>query len=364
MLLTTTLHTNNNLEHLQSEWTELIQSSSADCIFLTWEWINTWYTINNKYTEPYILVVRDEANKLVGIAPLYISYYKFLNFLPRKILRILGEQASGSEYLDFIAKKDCESEIYDSIFAFLSSHQKDWDYIWIPKINGWNGAKNRLVENATRSNLNHIYRESIFSEFELPKSFSDYLNSFTSKRKSEIKRLFNKAKKLKLVFKHCTSQKELKVYLDALFELHQKRRALYNDPGTFNRKPNEKYFYEAFTPIALKNNWLRFFALYENESIQAIQIGYVYNGTFHQLQEGFNPNAISGIGNILRAHVIEYCISENLKSYDFLGEHTEHKRRWKSNSRIGYELFISNKTIINKLLITAKVWPTGKYLKP
>jgi len=90
--------------------------------------------------------------------------------------------------------------------------------------------------------------------------------------------------------------------------------------------------------------------LKEQGEFKAVQLGYVYRNAFHQMQEGFDPEYVRGAGNVLRAKVIEECIAEGIGVYDFLGEMTEHKRRWRAKERMGHDLFIGNRNLRNRLL--------------
>ena len=92
-------------------------------------------------------------------------------------------------------------------------------------------------------------------------------------------------------------------------------------------------------------------------------MGYIHNGAYLQMQEGFNPDFVDGVGNVLRHHVISLCIEEGLKEYDFLGGFTEHKRRWGAQVRSGYDVLIGNDSLKSRLLINLRFWPSGRYLQ-
>ena len=81
------------------------------------------------------------------------------------------------------------------------------------------------------------------------------------------------------------------------------------------------------------------------------------------VQEGFDPDYISGIGNLLRVRIIEQCIEENIFEYDFLAGFTEHKRRWGSTERFGADMFIWNNKLKNAIFSLYRFWPSGRFLK-
>src|SRR5204863_6829424 len=82
---------------LQSEWTELLGSARADCLFLTWEWLHTWWAHLAEERQLFIVTVRHDS-KLIAIAPLSIA----TAWPSVRVLEFLGTGSVGSDYLDFI----------------------------------------------------------------------------------------------------------------------------------------------------------------------------------------------------------------------------------------------------------------------
>jgi hypothetical protein len=80
------------------------------------------------------------------------------------------------------------------------------------------------------------------------------------------------------------------------------------DAGAFGRKPVEADFYRRFAPVALERGWLRLYALKAGGRIRAMQIGYRYGDAFLALQDGFDPEFVAGVGNVLRHYVIEASV--------------------------------------------------------
>jgi hypothetical protein len=86
--------------------------------------------------------------------------------------------------------------------------------------------------------------------------------------------------------------------------------------------------------------WLRFFAARLDGEIKAVQYGYLYRRTFLQMQEGFDLDTATGLGNALRNQVIEHCIVNGVTAYDFLAGYTDNKRRWGVRLRLGHAFFV------------------------
>lgn len=355
----------DELETLAGEWNGLLSNSTANTIFLTWEWITAWKnTLGNKYT-PFVITVRTDDDELAGIAPFYLAHLYLFKFVPYNSLRVLGDLDTGSEYPNLIIKKGLEDSVYTSFFKTLEEHRKKWDCIWMPNWAGWSsGAEQFLAHLNENEALSYYKRERDFSFFTLSDSVETLFSSMSKSRRYANRRILKKISALPdIEINHCSDQEELSDYLETLFDLHRKRWGAQGEKGSFTRRPALKQFYKEFTPKALEKGWLKLLQLEENGHPKAIQIGYTYNNVYHQMQEGFDPSYADGVGNYLRIKFIEQCIADNAAEYDFLGGYSEHKRRWGAVRRTGYDFFIWNKNLKNILFTYKQIWPTGRYLE-
>ncbi len=99
-------------------------------------------------------------------------------------------------------------------------------------------------------------------------------------------------------------------------------------PGVFSWE-RKRDFYHALSPALLDCGRLRFSWMEWNGRILACQYGFVYNGTYSQLQEGYEPaSAHFNCGVGLRAWSIRTMIEEGVREYDFLGGMGRHKTDW------------------------------------
>jgi len=349
---------------LEPEWNDLLGRSRADTIFLRWEWVQAWREVVGQRLDPLVVTVRDAEGRLVGLAPFYVAIYRLLNLVPYRILRILGDYPTGAEYIDWIVDRDQESTVTAEIGQALAACRDRWAGIWMPYLSGWTGAIERIRDASREAGLLCRSRPAQFAYLELPPSFPEFLAARSQHWRHELRRkerkVFNRAD---VRFEQCQKEEDLPSFLDGLFELHYLRWQLRGEQGAFRRKPNEALFYKRFAPVALRNGWLRLYAIREQGAFKVAQIGYAYNGVLLGLQDGFDPTFAPGAGIVLRAKVIESCIAEGLRGYDFLGEMSDHKARWQAMERIGQDVFIVNPQLKGRLLDLGDVWPTGRYLQ-
>jgi CelD/BcsL family acetyltransferase involved in cellulose biosynthesis len=335
------------VEQLEPEWNALLRESSADSIFLTWEWIRCWADTLSQPLSPVAVCIRDGRGALIGLAPLYRATIRLFGTVPYRVLRVMGDFPTGADYPDWIIRRDDAESTTAAIIGAIRS-MRGWDCIWMANMASWTGSFDRIAAAARSRGLHCESRPRDFGWFALPPEKDTYFRSLSKNKRqqlrAETKRIMAQPT-VKIV--RCDCAEQLPVFLDALFDLHHRRWSTRGEEGAFREQPLEESFYRLFTQEALRHGWLRLYGLLDGNDIKAVQIGYVYRRVFHQLQEGFDPEYLKGAGNVLRARLIEDCIAEGVETYDFLGEMSEHKRRWLSEERTGHDLVIARKTLKN-----------------
>jgi CelD/BcsL family acetyltransferase involved in cellulose biosynthesis len=363
-LVATILTIRDELDATAEEWNELLNASQANTIFLTWEWMTTW--LDTVYPDAHIciIMVRDSKGQLVAVAPFYFSELRLLGTIKYKCLRVIGDCQSGAEYGDVIVRTGFEKSAMSVVSQALMDNKKQWDCIFFTNVPGWTDASQRITNMCSQQKFIIHERTIKFSMSSIPETHDAFLKSLSRNRRKQIKEKTHQLEKRHDVeFVSCAPPEELPELLSHLFELHRKRWESVGQKGSFVRRPPMQRFYEQFAPVALREGWLRLYALRLDGVVKAIQYGYAYNQAFHQLQEGFDPKILKGLGNVLRNQVFQACIKEGLQEYDNLGGFTEHKRRWGAVPREGFDFFICHRTLKNQLLFNKQIWPSGRYMQ-
>ena len=140
----TVIETWNDFNALETEWNALLERSQSNTIFLTWEWMKSWSEVVGPDIQLFLVMVRDENNRLVGIAPFYISEMRLVRLVTYKSLRIMGDYPTGAEYGDWIIDPARLEAVCRCIIDVLLSRRRDWDCIWIPNVSGWTVARERI----------------------------------------------------------------------------------------------------------------------------------------------------------------------------------------------------------------------------
>ncbi|AGH80211.1 cellulose biosynthesis protein CelD [Psychromonas sp. CNPT3] len=356
----------NDFDTLRSDWTKLLQQSDANSIFLSWEWISCWSLSQRKNIKLCIILLLEDDD-IVAIAPFYCCSYRFLHVIKYKALCCLGDTHSGAEYADFIVLKSRRADLKKALWqSLLSTEIKGrWDVIWLSNIGSWKTSAKCLLSSFHQvSALKSQQREIDFSSITL---VNEEVSLVEIGSKRLLKNIGQTKRKLQRLgdwqIGYCQSKEDVAPLLQQFFHLHQQHWQYKNLQGSFQRSPALLSFYQAFIPLAFSKGWLRLAYLESLCEIKAMQLGYVYEGTFFALQEGYDPYFLGGCGQVLRHGVIHKCLAEKLHTYDFLGGYSDHKARWSATQKIGTQLFVFQNKIKNLPLYLFKIWPTGAYFK-
>ena len=109
-------------EALRQEWDELLAASDSCCVFLTWEWLYTWWKHLAEDRKLCILAVR-RGSELMALAPLALRPRSLTRGCPLPVLEFLGSGFVGSDYLDFIVRKGAEDEASQALISHLAKER-------------------------------------------------------------------------------------------------------------------------------------------------------------------------------------------------------------------------------------------------
>ena len=117
---------------IKQEWTELLQVSEANQLFLSWEWQYTWWETWAAVLDLKLMLLKAyDSDILVGIAPLYIDNLRLRSGIKVSRIQFIGnawrrQGTVRTEYLGFIAFKGQSSEVCAAFVEYLLN-KKDWD---------------------------------------------------------------------------------------------------------------------------------------------------------------------------------------------------------------------------------------------
>jgi len=315
------------LEKVRAQWSKLLGQTPGLSIFVTPEWMLSWWYAFGRNQECCVLVMTDPQVGVVGIIPLYWER-QTLPLLPAlRVLRLIGDGSGDSDDLDFIVKPGYAAAVVEAFFNWLSS--KPWSVCEFNCLASKSEAVKLLMNKLQSLRLKSVASQRPLARIALPDTWAEYLRELSAKERHKIGiRLRRLESRHNVCFQRCERREELPDFLNSLYALHQKRWQAKGEPGTFSSE-TRRQFYEEMTRSLLNLGCLDLWQLELDGVPVAAQIGMRYGDCFCALQEGFDPDrAADSVGYVLRSHILKHCIASGVRNYDFLYGDQESKQRW------------------------------------
>ncbi|MEM7013137.1 MAG: GNAT family N-acetyltransferase, partial [Verrucomicrobiota bacterium] len=319
---------------LEPEWNPLLQRTSANSIYLTYEYMSTWWrNYGDQFQLRLITIRRDQ--QLLGIAPLAIGpgpgwlqrHLRHLTFIG-----VLGDTAA--EFLDFIIEPGEESnvvaKIYEAIYEQLG---REWDVLYLNLTPAQSPVLAQSMPVISQYRGLAVSMDSSPSPYlPLPNSWEELLDSKSKNFKKQFNNHWNRLhKKHSVENLRAGHEISMDASFDALVSLNRKRWG--SDGASFRSKRFNRFhreLAEAFDQLG----WLYFRIIKIDGEVAAARFDYVYNNKLWNIQGGWNPKLSQlSLGRLLIGMEMKWCIEQGLSEYDFLAGESTYKRSWATDAR-------------------------------
>jgi CelD/BcsL family acetyltransferase involved in cellulose biosynthesis len=322
---------------LRGEWTELLGQSAADCLFLSWEWLYTWWTHLAAGRQLCLLAVWD-GGTLIGLAPLAVRPWQVTRFRIFRALEFMGMGPVGSDYLDVIIRRGREQDVTEVLATELTRRGA---LLELSQVKGdvslTSSLAARIAANEWRTTK---VRTDVCPYVRLAEhSWDSYLSVLRSKHRSNVQRcLRHLASRFDVSFRFVETDAERRAALAELITLHHKRWQARGGSTAFCA-PALLAFHEDLSQRALERGWLRLAVLRLDGVPAAAFCGFRYKRWFYYYQSGFDPDyAKYSVGSAIVALTIKSAIAEGADEYDFLHGDEPYKFQWTQSRRELYRL--------------------------
>ena len=322
----------SGFDALQAEWNPLLRRSRYNTIFLTHEWLSTWWSYLGE-GELWILAMRrPESGELVGIVPLYLFTPPQGERAGLRTLFLVG-CIEVSDYLDVIAAKGWEPAVYRTLLRWLhSAAAPDWEVVDLCNLPQDSRTYRDMPELASAYGLDvQVLREDVAPQFELPLHYETYLNEIVDKKqRHEIRRKQRRAEReAKIDYILVQPADNLDAEMDSFIALQQASR---EDKAEF-MTPEMRRFFHAMARRMMDQGWLRLSFLSINGEKAAALLAFEYNRRYLLYNSGYDPEAHARLspGWVQLAYAIQYAIAVGCQVFDFMQGDEEYKYRFGSH---------------------------------
>jgi CelD/BcsL family acetyltransferase involved in cellulose biosynthesis len=312
------------------QWNALLESSTSNCVFLTHEWLSTWWK-HLAQGRLRILTARDRGN-LVGILPVAERPAQVTRMMPR-ILQFLGSGGIGSDYLDLIAVKGREDEVAAAFAEHLHSRGL---MLQLSQLRGETALASRLANHLEQRAWTVAKKKlNVCPYIDLRgHTWASYLTTLGPNIRKNINRYLRNLPNTFDMRVDCVQKPaEAGRALDVAIELHKKRWDITGTSEAFN-SDSVISFHREFAQLAAQRGWLRILILWLDGTAASALYGLRYGPTFYFYQSGFDPlYSKHSVGVATMGLAIKTAIEEGASEYDFLHGNEEYKFHWAQKVR-------------------------------
>jgi len=312
---------------LRKEWDELVGASEPACVFLTWEWLHTWWKHLAGDRRLSIAAVR-RGSELVALAPFCLQARSLFS-----TLEFLGSGFVGSDYLDVIVRKDSGTEVRQALTSWMAGTSRPLKLTNIRK--GESVAAGILAGLREKGWSAAETRTNICPYIPLAgTTWDSYLASLSAEHRYNFNRKWRRLNRdFEVRFEQASTREQCQESLDLLIAQHNKRWRARGGSDAFHTA-GLVAFHQEWTQLALERGWLRFYVLRLNGKPAACLYGLLYRGTFYFYQSSFDEAyQQASVGLIAMGLAIQSAIREGAEEYDLLHGDETYKSHWSRHSR-------------------------------
>jgi len=352
----------NDFQSLESEWNTLLKKNTVDNnIFLTWEWQSIWWSHFGEKRKLLLLLIEDR-NKILAIAPLMLSEYRLRGPLHIKKIEFIG--AHHSDYHNFILSKK-KTECLKLFVNYLNEEIADWDWIELTEICD-NTVTVDLLETLFPQVQSKLKMKKSFCNvcpyISLPDSVDLLIAGFRRNLRRNLKKSLKRIKKDHKVdfMSYDEAGFSVEEAMKLFINLHKKRWGETSLLGSLESE-GEKFrdFHIDVAKRFSENGWLGlYFLLVDNEPVCAIY-GFEYGQKMYDYLKGFDPDYYNySVGNLTLNFLLEELINKGFRELDLMRGSEEYKTRWTDDYRQNFELRLIRTAPLSRFY----EWTTGVHL--
>ncbi len=313
---------------LRDAWDGLLARSFSRSVFLSWDWVETWWKHYGTDFEPLVIVARDDGVPC-GIAPLIIRKGDI------RRLEFFGQNKAYGEYLDFLVAEGDECRVTPEICRAMVERYDDnsWQSLSLAVILERSPNLAMIRHALERHGLDVVLQHRTSPYIRLPATWAEYLRIKGKKLRKRIEYNERRLARLgKVAVEFPRNLCEVDHFLENLIALHCYR---------WKVKPNEIFFgfHREIARRFYSLDRLLLARLKVGDRVIAAKYDFVFDKRAWGYQGGWlREYAKYEVGSVLLCELFKHCIDNELAVYDFLEGEDWYKRRWSTHSLASVDL--------------------------
>ncbi len=302
---------------------------AAGVPFRTWTWLSHWWRqygqSGPRQPAPRLMVlgVFDQADMLVGVAPWCVE-----SAGPRgEVIRWLGSGEVCSDYLSILCQPAVQWQVVETIADYLAESDRAtagdgpaWDLLELGNVDPDDRAADELIRRlAEHGNVVHQRPAPSCWRIDLPATWDEYLARLSKGHRKQLRRCqrdwFDSGR---AVLHTVERLDELPAAAELLIDLHQRRRRLLGQAGSF-ASPRFAAFHRQVMPDLLREGHLQLHWLELDGRPAAAEYHLAGSGIVYAYQSGVAPDFLADEpGRLITLAIVRRAIAQGFGALDFL----------------------------------------------
>lgn len=328
----------DGLGELREAWNALLAHSDVQHPFLAWEFVTTWWDVYQASQQLCVLVARDAAGTIIGLAPMKLRTRRLLGVR----LGIVGLIGDGSDVivdrLGFITAREHTDAVVEAFVDWMLAAD-DVDAIDLVPLAGGTASTAAIVRRLESRGAEIRLRDSLCPAVRLPATVAAFQASRSSNYRKKIREYERRtATDYGGVVRQSCSATEASADLETLAVLHRRR---WLDASRAFRSDAYIGFHRRLAVTFLERGWLRLFVMDTPKGAIGAIYCLAFGDGYYYYQAGRDPAyAKHRVGLVLMQHALRAAIEEGASLFDFLRGQEPYKYVWadvdRPNARVRY----------------------------
>jgi CelD/BcsL family acetyltransferase involved in cellulose biosynthesis len=320
------------LAALQQRWDSFVESVGGD-IFLTYDWCRIWWKYYGRRRRLQIFLFFDDADKLVGIIPLFFERI-WLGPAFVRAAKIVSSDFTGDQ-ITIPVLGDFIKPVLQRFFESLAGGK--WDILHIGPIAGlyehYDDLRNACEEVLGNSHLIISENKDVQTYFRVADNWEEHIATLSKHERQGIRTSYNALQRiLRKTSESLTSclatSDNFVEFFEEFVHMHQSRWQKLGQLGHFEDWPAAKQFHREMANSQLKYGRLRLLRTSSGNHCLAYQYAYRFGDKFTQFLDARSELKLFrrvSLGRIGFCELAKKAVQENIKWIDSLRGKYEHK---------------------------------------